>query len=899
MKLWKSVSICALFACSLSAQIPKPDDAPKPRSPEESAASFKLPPGFQMQVVASEPLIASPSGICWDEQGRMFVSELHGYNLEGHLDIEALNKSGKLDTQVRRVQASEEHKKEAEEGSYGVIKLLSDTDGDRRMDQANIWADDLPPAYGLVAARKGVIVACAPDIVYLADLDGDGTAETRETLFTGFPTGMLERGINAPLWGDDGWIYFGRGWPGGTITGPNFDGSIELPDSDFRIRADGSAIEPVTGGTHTFGFTMTQGGDRFVIGTTVPGIFVAPLPYQYQLRNPTIAAGNIEVRTGDARAYSLAPAHPWRSKRADHPGYFSFYNSRFGAPEIDPNGWFTAACGNFIYRDNALPGLQGQLFACEPSGNLIHRAEVRQDGSALSLHRLAEESNSEFAATTDQWSHPINLLHGPDGAIWVVDYYREIIEDYSAIPRHLQQQYELYNGADLGRIYRLTHKDIKKAPSANLSDLSTADLTKKLLSPIYWHRQTAQRLLVERNRESTNNELILLLENHSENEAAVIPALHVLDRLNQLRSAQLIPNLTHRSADVRIHAIQLCASRLSDSDLLEAVIQAANQESNARVQIEYALVLGETQSPASLPVLADYARKSIETPWMADAILSSVHGRSAKLLDLLLKERGEAGVFIQLLAKSIGASQDVEELESVLISLTTHSSPANSNALKGLNEGRNFAPGLKLTNPRAKAALEELKNNQDDIISNFAASLENSLNRPTRFSSTPAPEIPNGYSAAYEVSDETFKTYTEALREERDLSAGHQVFKLHCALCHKVGEEGNEVGPDVLGEAGVAEESLLRHVIIPNARIRPGFGTTYVIMKDGSLVTGLLKEDGPTGITLTIPGGIQQTLLRKDIERIERRYASMMPPYANIIPPKDMANLLGWIRSQL
>ena len=499
MKLWKSVSVCALFAYNLSAQIPRPDDAPQPRSPEESAASFKLPPGFQMQVVASEPLIASPSGICWDEQGRMLVSELHGYNLEGHLDIEELNKSGKLDTQVRRVQASEEHKKEAEEGSYGVIKLLSDTDGDGRMDQANIWADDLPPAYGLVAARKGVIVACAPDIVYLADLDGDGTAETRETLFTGFANGMLERGINAPLWGDDGWIYFGRGWPGGTITGPNFDGSIELPDSDFRIRADGSAIEPVTGGTHTLGFTMTQGGDRFVIGTTVPGIFIAPLPYQYQLRNPNIAASNIEVRTGDARAYSLAPAHPWRSKRADHPGYFSFYNSRFGAPEIDPNGWFTAACGNFIYRDNVLPDLQGQLFACEPSGNLIHRAEVRQDGSALSLHRLAEESNSEFAATTDQWSHPINLLHGPDGAIWVVDYYREIIEDYSAIPRHLQQQCELYNGADHGRIYRLTHKEIKKAPSASLSNLSTAGLAKKLLSPIYWHRQTAQRLLIERN----------------------------------------------------------------------------------------------------------------------------------------------------------------------------------------------------------------------------------------------------------------------------------------------------------------------------------------------------------------------------------------------------------------
>jgi len=173
------------------------------------------------------------------------------------------------------------------------------------------------------------------------------------------------------------------------------------------------------------------------------------------------------------------------------------------------------------------------------------------------------------------------------------------------------------------------------------------------------------------------------------------------------------------------------------------------------------------------------------------------------------------------------------------------------------------------------------------------------MNRSLQFSESDSPSIPNTRFPAYDVSDETFQTFVDALGQERDLTAGHKVFKLHCALCHKIGEDGNEVGPDVLGEAGVAEESLLRHVILPNARIRPGFGTTHVVMKDGSLVTGLLKKDGPTGITLTIPGGIRKTLLRKDIDRIERRYASMMPPYANIIQPNEMADLLGWIRSQL
>src|SRR6188474_158201 len=187
----------ALFATQFAlAQIPKPSDAPKPLAPEQSAAAFTLPDGFRMEVVAGEPLIASPSAVCWDERGRMFVSELHGYNLAGQLDIEELNKSGQLDTKVRRVQADEKFKRAAEPGTFGVVKLLRDTDGDGRMDAAEVWATNLPPAYGLVPARRGVIVACAPHIVYLADQDGDGKADTREVLFTGFPTGELERGIN-------------------------------------------------------------------------------------------------------------------------------------------------------------------------------------------------------------------------------------------------------------------------------------------------------------------------------------------------------------------------------------------------------------------------------------------------------------------------------------------------------------------------------------------------------------------------------------------------------------------------------------------------------------------------------------------------------------------------------
>jgi glucose/arabinose dehydrogenase len=184
-RLWVVLTISA----AAFAQIPEPADAPRPLTPEQTAASYRLPAGFRLEVVASEPLIASPSAVCWDEGGRMFVSELHGYNLAGQLDIEEVNRSGQLDTEVRRVQADKKFYEAAKTGTYGVVKLLRDTDGDGRMDAADVWATNLPPAYGIMPARGGVIVACAPDIVFLADRDGDGRAEVRQTLFTGFPTG--------------------------------------------------------------------------------------------------------------------------------------------------------------------------------------------------------------------------------------------------------------------------------------------------------------------------------------------------------------------------------------------------------------------------------------------------------------------------------------------------------------------------------------------------------------------------------------------------------------------------------------------------------------------------------------------------------------------------------------
>lgn len=451
------------LAAVTQAEIPQPNDAPKPLSPAESARAFVVPAGMKIRLLASEPLIHEPSGVCWDDCGRLFVCELHGYNVEGQIDIDELNKTGNLDTEVRRIQASETSKAKAKADTYGTVKMLLDTDGYGVMDKAVVWADHLPPCYGMAAANGGIIVACAPDIVFLKDTNGDGVPDVKETLFTGFSTGALERGINAPTPGPDGWIYFGKGWPAhGPITGPHLKEPVTLPDSDFRIRTDGSAIEPVSGSAKTIGTTFTAGGERFVTSTTYPGLFVTPIEWRYLARNPDASAPRLdEPATSENRVYPVAPVHPWRTKREQHAEYFAFYK-KISLSDAAASGYFTSACSPLVYQHEALPGLKGQYLVCEPAASLVHRSEIVRDGTALRLQRVKGEEHSEFLASHDSWFHPVSLAQSPEGGIAICDFYREIIEDYSAIPRHLQQQYGVINGHDRGRIWLLVPEDASR-----------------------------------------------------------------------------------------------------------------------------------------------------------------------------------------------------------------------------------------------------------------------------------------------------------------------------------------------------------------------------------------------------------------------------------------------------
>ncbi len=704
-----------------TAEIPKPTDAPRPLSPEESAARVKLPDGFRLELVASEPLVREPSGVCWDELGRLFVCELHGYNLEGQYDIEELNKTGELDRVVRRIQANPRAKEEAAKETYGTVKRLIDTDGDGLMDKVEVWADRLPPCLGICPARGGIVVVCSPDIVFLADRDGDGRAEVRETLFTGFATDVLERRMNAPQWSLDNWIYVGRG-QGGHITGPRLATPVDLPRTDFRIKPDGSAIEPVTGGTHTIGFAFTETGDRFVVSTRSPGMFVAPLPWRYLARNPNVAVPRLDINTAaDNRVYPISRPHPWRTRRADDPGFAKYYTDHYGVEESAPNGYFTSACSPLVYQDVTLPGLRGQLLACEPAQNLVHREVIERDGVMLNLRRPESEQQAEFLASSDSWFHPISLAHAPDGSVNVVDFYREIIEDYSAVPRYLQQQYGLVNGRDYGRIWRLTHRDAPNAPAADMSGLDADALAGEIASPHFWRRQTARRLLIARHATAAVADLRRLVR-ESDQPATVLGSLYTLDGLSELTPDDARAALEHASAGVRVHGLRLAERWLDrDADLLDTVLAMKNDEAET-VLLQLALTLGESYDKRIVPALAHLAREHGEVQWMDSAILSSLAERGGSMLAELLPSGdaeatpNKSAALLQPLCAAIGARRNGGELSQALIAVAgAKNGDAQLECLRGFRTSFKTPATVNISND-AVAALERLaEHDQQDV----------------------------------------------------------------------------------------------------------------------------------------------------------------------------------------
>lgn len=556
--------------------------APKPA--EASLRCLQTHDDLRIELVAFEPLIQDPVAIDFGTDGRLWVAEMNDY---GHGVYEKFEHTGR-------------------------IRWLRDTDADGRFDEGKTFVAGLRFPTDVKVWRNGVLICDAPDILFARDADGDGVAESTEKLFSGFDVRNAQARVNSLRFGLDNWVYGSCGLFGGKITSHLTGETVDLTSRDFRLNPDTGAIEPVTGRTQQ-GRCRDDWGDWFGCSN---GTLLRHYPTQdhYERRNPFAVPAPASVGIGSAEALTLYPP--------DELVRFELS----GAP-----GKATSACGLGIYRDSLFGAeYAGNAFTCEPVHQLVHRIVLQPNGVTFSGQRAANEQKSEFLTSTDKWFRPVQMRTGPDGAIWIVDMYRYVIEHSRWIPQATLAKLDVYAGQSRGRIYRIVPK--RTAPVENeapipalpsMNELSMESLVQQLNHSNGTIRDLVQQMLIWRNDKSVANQLVDLAVSAKLPQTR-IHSLSTLDAFGELRPNTLLAALRSDHPEVVRHAIQLSELMLNDASDLAAAVIGHTTHPNIRVRRQAACSLGACQSPKVAAALANLLNAAGSDAYIRSAVLSSI-----------------------------------------------------------------------------------------------------------------------------------------------------------------------------------------------------------------------------------------------------------------------------------
>jgi len=543
-----------------------------PLPPEVALEGLVVEPGFEVSLVAAEPLVVKPISIDWDADGRLWVAETPGYP-----------------------------EKERFSGvpAHDTVAILEDADGDGRMDRRRVFAGGLDLVTSLVLHQGGVIVCAAPDILWLCDSDGDGRAERREVLYSGFGFADTHAVISNLRWGLDGWIYGTQGYSGNDskdVVGADGRRHGRIPNGIFRFRPDGSAIESVSSfGSNTWGLDFAWDGELFF--TMANGAHLRHVV----ISDSALARG----RVSGVEGWQDAP---------DHDRVFPISNhERPPYVQIDFAGGFTAASGSLIYGGGAWPSeYEGNAFVAEPTVNLVHRDVLEPQGASF---RASKPLQQEFLASRDLWFRPVHLRSGPDGAMYVLDFYNQaVVHNDTRGPRHGPTNAALRPDRDRehGRIWRVQHRRARALPASTLR----TDPLRSLESSNGWERMRAHRLLCE----SPEVDLARLeaLAASAAQPYARVHALWILAERGAATVELLERALEDRDAGVRKNAARIAGGhpsleldaallrRLGDADpraRLEAIVALGSRplrEPAARALLEFYPALGEDRSRSAV-----------------------------------------------------------------------------------------------------------------------------------------------------------------------------------------------------------------------------------------------------------------------------------------------------------
>ena len=567
------------------------DDRGRSLDPDGFIATAQLPEDLRLELAASEPAVVDPVGVAFDAEGRMFVVEMGGYPMRP-------------------------------EGSppLGRVKRLVDADLDGYYETWTLFADGLPYPTSVLPWRDGVLVTAPPDIVHLRDSDGDGVADAREVLFTGFPVANTQHNVNGLTWGIDNWVYaanggnHGSGYPAGAP-----EATVSIRGTDFRFRPDTGALEPSFETTGGHGIAFDAWGRMF--GThNVNHIQHMVFPIARLRRNPWLVLPTTRDMISDhGRSAQL----------------FQVSNAETRVNNPDQSGHFSGGSGIGYYGGGALgAAYEGSLFVNDVVVNVVHQDVLTPDGPSFTASRRAE--GVELLAGRDNWFRPVTVATGPEGALYVVDMHRAVIEHPEWIPDAVEETLDLRAGDDKGRIYRIVPRGGLPAVRPDLAAADLPALVDGLAHPNKWWRDTAQRLLVERGDAAAVPLLRYLLRN-SEVPLARLHALWTLRGLDALQVGDLRRALQFGPDGVRENAALLAGDHLDDPDAAELVTQLVG-DADARVRMQAALTLAGVNTARAREALQGVLREDAHYDWTRYAVLAAIEDDHAGVLQGLLGE---------------------------------------------------------------------------------------------------------------------------------------------------------------------------------------------------------------------------------------------------------------------
>lgn len=582
------------------------DKPQSPVAPEDALGTMRLSSDqYRIELVAAEPLVQDPINIAFGADGKLWVVEMGDYP-------------------------------RGERG--GRIKYLEDTTGDGKYDRATVFLDQLAFPTGVMPWRDGVLLTVAPDILFARDTDGDGRADQVESIYTGFKLANPQHRISGFTYGLDHSLHCAAGDNQGEIKSLKTGQVINASGRDIQIWPDTGGLAATSGRTQ-FMRSRDDWGQWFGNDNSRP-MYHYPVDAAYLKRNPAVSYDNGQQQLFDPPV--APPVFPATSAAVR-------YNDLYAANR------FTSACSSSVSRSPHfdVDGVKA-AFICEPVHNLVHRALLIPQGASYRAGRSAIEQDREFLASTDPWFRPVRSDIGPDGALWVVDMYRQTIEHPEWIPQAWQTQLDLYAGGNAGRIYRIVPRDGAAPLPGRIDQLNSVALVELLRSPIGPLRDIAARLLVERSSSADvtvgqSGWMARLGELADQQESAFgrVQALSLLEVLGKLESPRIVSALKADDPGVLLVAVRLAESRLAtakaDADAsdpaagLVAALAPLADHSDARVVLAVALAMGNSDAPAAGQILARIASRDSVDSWTRTALLSSAAPHADALLAALLE----------------------------------------------------------------------------------------------------------------------------------------------------------------------------------------------------------------------------------------------------------------------